>query len=352
MAVFWIGKVKLTPLFRSESIKRPAQIAGLLLLLLVPLLLLFLPSGGGAKKLFLYSRLPAAEVADSLTSGHSRLGFRMLCSVPFTGVDSLGPGYFELESSASAWSWFSRLAGNRQTVLTLRQPSFRTLSALDAFWTRNLNLHPGDLLQYWSTDSFLQAVGVTFDQLPCLFLPETHQVYWTSSPQDLTRKLLKAYAAFWTDARKQQAAALGLNPIEACVLASIVQEESNLTEDQQTIAGVYLNRLRANIRLQADPTVRFALQDFSVQRILYDHLKMDSPWNTYLYSGLPPGPINIPEKNSLKNTLAARSHPYLYFCASPDFSGAHRFASDYQVHLRNAREYQKALTSRLQSQNR
>lgn len=339
------------PLFRSEFGKRPALLAGLLLMLLASgtFVFLFLPSGKQLKKLYLFKRLPAHEVTDSLTSWHSRTGFNLLCHLPLTGLDSVGPGYFEMEGSASAWTWFSRLAGNRQTPLTIRQPSFRSLTSLDAFWTRNLNLNSGDLHLYWSTDSFLQSAGVTFDQLPCLFLPETYQVYWTSSAQDLTRKILKAHAAFWTETRKKQAESLGLSPVQACILASIVQEESNLEADQQTIAGVYLNRLRSNMRLQADPTVRFALQNFSMQRILYDHLQLDSPWNTYRYGGLPPGPINIPEKKSLNNTLKARSHDYLYFCASPDFSGTHRFTGDYQEHLRNAREYQKALTSRLQT---
>lgn len=294
---------------------------------------------------------PVSVVSDSISDKWAKYGIEVLASLPFIGIDSIGPAYFEIPANSSLYKWYRTIAGNHQTPLRIRQPSFRTIGSLAAFWDSKLLLSSAQLFEYWNSPEFLSQQNISRDQLPCLVLPETYEVYWTISAESLTQRMLDAYQAFWTKQRKEQAAQLGLDIQQVCVLASIVQEESNIPTEQRKIAGVYLNRLSRNMRLQADPTVKFALQDFTLNRVLYEHLKFDSPWNTYLYSGLPPGPINIPEKKSIDQVLQAESNNYLYFCAKPDFSGQHNFTESYTMHLQNAREYQKALTSLVNSRN-
>jgi UPF0755 protein len=315
------------------------------LILAAGLCLFFISVNSEKAKVFIPKRLPAAEVLDSLPI--SRFGFLLqgLSILPLIGKDSLGPGYYEIQAGRSVFQWYKTLAGNYQTPIRISQPSFRTLNALASFWSAQLRLSSQDLLTYWYSSEFLTAQSITADHLPCLFLPETYELYWTSTPEVLTHKALASYKKFWNAKRKGQAQALGLNPMEVCILASIVQEESNLRDEQAVIAGVYLNRLKTGMKLQADPTVRFAVGDFSLNRILYTHLGINSPWNTYLNVGLPPGPINIPDRQTIDQTLNAAQHGYIYFCALPDFSGKHAFSSDYGEHLRNAKAYQNALNS-------
>lgn len=287
--------------------------------------------------------------SDSISDKWAKYGIGALASLPLIGIDSIGPGYFEIQANTSLYKWYRTIAGNHQTPLRIRQPSFRMIESLAAFWDSKLLLSSDHLIEYWNSPAFLQQQNISSDQLPCLVLPETYEVYWTISAESLTKKMLDANQAFWTKQRKEQAAQLGLDIQQVCVLASIIQEESNIPSEQRKIAGVYHNRLKRSMRLQADPTVKFALQDFTLKRVLFEHLKYDSPWNTYLYSGLPPGPINIPEKNAIDQVLQLELHNYLYFCAKPDFSGQHNFTESYTQHLLNAREYQKALTSLIDS---
>jgi UPF0755 protein len=157
--------------------------------------------------------------------------------------------------------------------------------------------------------------------------------------------MYKEYQSFWTEERKQKAQALGLTQQEVSTLASIVQAESQKSDERPKIAGVYLNRLRIGMPLQADPTLVFAAGDFTIKRLTAVQMAIDSPYNTYKYAGLPPGPINLPDINSLNAVLDAESHKYLYFCAKEDFSGYHAFAVNYDDHLANARRYQRALNA-------
>jgi UPF0755 protein len=149
---------------------------------------------------------------------------------------------------------------------------------------------------------------------------------------------------FWTQERKQKASALGLTPIEVSILASIVQAESIKPDEAPVIAGLYINRLKQGIPLQADPTLVFAVGDFTLKRVLNEHKEIDSPYNTYMYPGLPPGPINMPEMNSLNAVLDYKKTNYIYMCAREDFSGYHNFTSSYKQHMNNAIKYQRALT--------
>jgi UPF0755 protein len=158
--------------------------------------------------------------------------------------------------------------------------------------------------------------------------------------------MYKQSKLFWNDKREQQAQSIGLSKSEVITLASIVEEENFKEVEKGMIAGLYMNRLQKGMKLQADPTVKFALQDFSITRITGDDLLKDSPYNTYLYTGLPPGPIRIPETSTIDSVLNYRRHEYIYMCAKEDFSGRHSFAKTYSEHLKNAARYHKALNSR------
>jgi UPF0755 protein len=179
-----------------------------------------------------------------------------------------------------------------------------------------------------------------------MFLPNTYEFYWTTSARDFTDRMKKEWEQFWTEERRQKAQAMGLTPEEVTTLASIVRAETNKADEMPRVAGVYLNRLRVNMPLQADPTLVFALGDFSIKRILAKDKAIDSPYNTYMYRGLPPGPINMPSITAIDAVLNAESHKYFYFVAKEDFSGYHTFSVNYDEHMKNARKYQKALKER------
>lgn len=170
-------------------------------------------------------------------------------------------------------------------------------------------------------------------------------MYWTASVEEIFDRFKKEYDAFWTDERKTKAAAQGLSPMEVSVMASIVSGETLKAFEYPVIAGVYLNRYKKGMKLQADPTIAFCY-DYTLDRILKKHLTVDSPYNTYKHVGLPPAPINVPPKACLEAVLNPENHKYIYFCASPAFDGTHRFAVSYSEHLKNARAFQRELTAR------
>lgn len=183
-------------------------------------------------------------------------------------------------------------------------------------------------------------------QVPALFLNDTYSFFWTASAEKVVEKIADNYTSFWTSERVAQARALGLSPEEVVVIASIVDEETNLDSEKGRIGRLYVNRLKKGMRLQADPTVRYSLGDFTIRRVTGEHLKVDSPYNTYRINGLPPGPIRTTSKATIDAVLQSPESEDLYMCAKADFSGGHDFASDYASHQANARRYQEALDAR------
>lgn len=203
------------------------------------------------------------------------------------------------------------------------------------------------LLQEFNNDRLLDSLQLTEDNFPTIFLANTYEFYWNTSAKQFTDRMLKEYNKFWNEDRKSEAQAIGLSPTEVTILASIVQKESNQMEDYSIIAGVYLNRMKIGMPLQADPTVLFALNKLGVsKRVTGADLRINSPYNTYINKGLPPGPICLPDLKIIDKTLKADDNNYLYFCAKDDFSGYSNFAATWEQHIVNARKYQKALNER------
>ena len=192
---------------------------------------------------------------------------------------------------------------------------------------------------------FLDEYGFNPENVFALIIPDSYEMYWTASVKDIFDRFKKEYDAFWNAERVQLAKEQGLTPMQVSIVASIVSGETLKDFEFPLIAGVYLNRLRRGMKLQADPTICFCF-DYQLNRVLKKHLSVDSPYNTYKYAGLPPAPINVPSKACLEAVLHPDTHNYIFFCASPAFDGTHRFAVTYAEHQRNAREFQRALTAR------
>jgi len=199
------------------------------------------------------------------------------------------------------------------------------------------------ILSHIMDSTFMHKHNLDSNSVMTAFIPNTYEFYWNTSAEKFADKMLKANKQFWNESRMAKANDLDLSPKEVITIASIVQQESNKQDEMPDIAGVYLNRVKKGWKLQADPTVKFAMGDFKLRRILNKHLKYDNPYNTYMYEGIPPGPICMPEPTTIDAVLNASKHDYMYFCAKDDFSGYHALAKTLKEHNRNARNYQKAL---------
>ncbi|MFM1874881.1 MAG: hypothetical protein RL266_618 [Bacteroidota bacterium] len=202
------------------------------------------------------------------------------------------------------------------------------------------------IIDLLNSKEFISNYGFTTETFLTLFLPNTYEFWWNTSAEQFVDRMALEYKTFWTAERKQKAKNLGLSQSEVSILASIVQKETNKNDEKPTVAGVYLNRLKRGMLLQADPTLVYANRDFEARRVLNWHKQIDSPYNTYKYKGLPPGPICLPSIQSIDAVLNTKPHNYLYFCAKADGSGYHSFASTYNEHLKNAREFQRELNKR------
>lgn len=222
----------------------------------------------------------------------------------------------------------------------------RTLEDLAPIITKNLACTSDEFLKEIHGDAMLQTLGFDTATVKSMFIPNTYEMYWNSDAKDLLHRMKYEYTKYWTKKRLDKAERLGLSQLQVSVLASIVQAETIKGDEKPKVAGLYMNRLNRNMLLQSDPTVVYAVQDFTIKRVLNKHLEVDSPYNTYKYSGLPPAPINVPSIQSLDAVLNMEKHKYLYMCAKEDFSGYHNFAKSLSEHNRNAARYQRALNKK------
>ncbi|MDE6870903.1 MAG: endolytic transglycosylase MltG [Bacteroidales bacterium] len=298
--------------------------------------------------LYVYPDMTAGEVLDSINAGALavRRGSLERCARKENLQERIKPGKYVIDKDASSIYVVRMLCLGWQTPQNLTlSGTLRKKERIAQVISRQMMVDSLEVDSLLRSESFLAQYGFTPDNVFALFLPDTYQMYWTSSPEDIFARFKKEYDAFWTQERLEKAERQGLTPMETSIMASIVNGETLKSFEYPKIAGVYLNRLHKGMKLQADPTVAFCF-DYTLDRILKVHLKVDSPYNTYRYAGLPPAPINVPNKSCIDAVLDPDSHGYLYFCASPDFDGTHRFASTYSEHLKNAREFQRELTRR------
>lgn len=271
-------------------------------------------------------------------------GFKLLTTVG--GLDPIHPGAYRFSQSDNCLTIYRRLKSGAQTPVNLTLPSVRTVGKLLKTVSHQLMTDSSNLARLLMDSTYCAQIGYSTETLPCLFIPNTYEVYWTMTPEAFVKRMQKEHDRFWNEERKAKAQSIGLTPEEVATLASIVEEETTNNAEKPMVAGLYINRLHADMPLQADPTVKFALQDFGLRRILHTHLETDSPYNTYKHTGLPPGPIRIPSIQGIESVLNYTRHNYLYMCAKEDFSGTHNFAATFSQHLANARKYQQELNRR------
>jgi UPF0755 protein len=258
--------------------------------------------------------------------------------------ENIKPGRFILQPNQTNIQAIRVLRAGIQEPVKITFNNVRLIKDLSEKITRNLNMKPAEFEAGLIRFAMNNPYGFNKDNVLAMFIPNTYEVYYNVSPEDLVERMYTEYAKFWNDERKAKAQTVGLTPIEVSILASIVQAESVKQVEAPIIAGLYINRLKKDIPLQADPTLVFAVGDFTLKRVLNEHKEIDSPYNTYRNRGLPPGPVNMPEIFALEAVLNYTKTNYLYMCAKEDFSGNHNFTHSYQQHLNNATRYQRALT--------
>ncbi len=252
-------------------------------------------------------------------------------------------GRYRLDSLMNNNDLIDKLRSGFQDPVKVVFNSIRTREQLAGKISKQIEPDSLTLIKSLYNNSLIVEYGLIQETFTCIFLPNTYEFWWNTSSEKFIDRMYKEYQRFWSDERKSKAAILNLTPEEVTTLASIVDEETYYSKEMPRVAGVYINRLRRRMHLQADPTLKFALGDFSIKRVLNVHKQIDSPYNTYKRYGLPPGPISIPSISAIDAVLNYESHSYLYFCAKSDFSGYHNFAKTLSQHNINARNYQRAL---------
>jgi UPF0755 protein len=256
------------------------------------------------------------------------------------------PGRYVITRGVSCNQLINILRGGKQAPVMVTFNNVRTLGDLAGKVGGQIEADSLELVTFLLNTANYSKDGFTRDNIISVFIPDTYEFFWNTGPQTFYRRMLREYRKFWTDDRIRKAKDLNLTPVEVSTLASIVDEEAIKPDEKPRIAGVYINRLRRGIPLQADPTVKFAVNNFTISRILNKHLAIDSPYNTYIHKGLPPGPISCPSVEGLNAVLNPEKHDFIYFAAKADFSGYHNFSRTLAEHNRYANQYQRELNRR------
>ena len=253
------------------------------------------------------------------------------------------PGRYALRQNMSNREAILLLRSGQQTPVKITYNNIRLVDEIPDKICENIEVSPEELRSYLDSPAIYEKYGFDRENFIGMFIPNTYEVYWTIKPQQLLDRMKNEYDSFWDSDRRAKCKELGFTPMEVTTLASIVKAECAHNEEAPVIAGLYINRLKRNMALQADPTVIYANHDFTIRRVLDKHKEIDSPYNTYKYAGLPPGPINMPDIFYIDAVLNYTRSNYLYMCAREDFSEYHNFTDSYAVHLNNARKYTAAL---------
>ncbi len=259
---------------------------------------------------------------------------------------NIKPGRYKLSKDLNNRRFIGNMRGGYQEAVSFRFQNLRLKTDFAGLLGRNFEADSATFLGLLNNPQVAEDYGFNSDNFFSMFIPNTYEIYWNTQPKEIIDRFSKEYDKFWNEDRKAKAAALNLSPKEVSVLASIVKGEALHVDEMPEIAGLYLNRLQKGMLLQADPTVIFANNDFTIRRVLNRHLTIDNPYNTYRFKGLPPGPIMMPSIASIDAVLNYKKHDYIYMCAKDDFSGYHNFATNVADHQINARKFQKALDER------
>ena len=260
--------------------------------------------------------------------------------------ENVRPGRYIIKNGMSNNQLVNMLRGGLQTPVQVKFNNMRDVDQLAGRVAKQIEADSASIANLLHNQDYVHQLGFNNYTIPALFLPDTYEFYWNTDAENFIARMSREYEKFWNDERKQQAQEKGLTPVQVSTLASIVNKETNMSDEMPRVAGVYINRLKNNWLLQADPTLIFAWNDYSIRRVLDRHKEIESPYNTYKYIGLPPGPICIPSLAAINAVLNAENHHYFYFCAKEDFSGYHNFAKTLAEHNRNATRYQQALNQR------
>lgn len=287
------------------------------------------------------------ELIDSLerdTIINDILSFSVLCKI-MEYQENIKEGAYKVKTNMSNYDMITMLRSGNQTPINITFSYARKIDDLAEKITKKLKMSDDDLMSYLY-DNIEDYNDFNKLDIISIFLPDTYEVYWNISPNNLTEKMYSEYKKFWNKERLEKLDKINLEQKEVIVLASIVASESRMLDEADRIAGLYMNRLNSNMRLQADPTLVFAANDYTIRRVLNKHKKIKSPYNTYIHKGLPPGPIRLASKNYIDAVLNYEKHDYIFMCAKEDFSGYHAFATNLTDHNRNAKKFQKALDLR------
>ncbi len=256
------------------------------------------------------------------------------------------PGRYKIRDGISNNELVNMLRSGNQDPVMVVFNNVRTLDQVAGKVASYLQSDSSEYADYMADASVMESYGFSGETFPSMFIPNTYEFFWTTSPEDFVERMNEEYSDFWNGERDRKAKRMEMSRAEVITLASIVDEETLYNEENAMVAGLYINRLERGIALQADPTLKFAMGDFTVKRILNEDKKIESSYNTYKYKGLPPGPISIPSISAIDGVLNYEKHKYIFMCAKADFSGYHAFARSLNEHNRNAREYQRALNKR------
>jgi len=259
---------------------------------------------------------------------------------------SVKPGKYRMTKGMSNRSFINMLKAGNQEPVKIAFQNVRLKQTLAGMVSKKLETDSASIGSLLDSAAFVEKYGFNTDNVYTMFIPNSYEIYWNTSAEKFFTRMHDEYKKFWTPERKSKAEKIDLTPAEVSILASIVDGEALMDKEMPTIAGLYMNRLEKGMKLEADPTVIYAANDFSIRRVLNKHLRISSPYNTYMNTGLPPGPIGMPSINAIDAVLNYSDHNYIYMCAKEDFSGYHNFATTLAEHSRNARKFQQALNER------
>ncbi|MBE6311441.1 MAG: endolytic transglycosylase MltG [Bacteroidales bacterium] len=298
--------------------------------------------------IFIYPNMTNDQLADTLKSRlGNEFGDHTITTLNLLKSDiTQRVGAYKIPKGSSPYHAARLLQRGAQTSIRFSFNYVRTVDQFAERVSQRLLMDKEDLLTLLTDAEFCKKYGKTPETIVSIFQPDTYDFFWTVSPKAFVDNMFRYYNLFWNEERLAKAKALGFTPDEVVTIGSIVEEEIAKREEAGKVARLYINRIQKGMLLQADPTVKFALGDFKLRRIWSSMLSIDSPYNTYRYKGLPPGPIRFVEKRTLDAVLNAPSHPYIYMCAKEDFSGYHNFTASYAEHKNNARRYQRELNRR------